>query len=321
MIKVKRRKEDKIKLNKKISLRFFKEHKRITTCLIVVFVLVGSFLTINYGRYVKDIIEVYYLRTKNFYFTSDKLTIHGKDYEINPWGGTTNYNLSISMSSLLNSLKGTDTDIIYDLSCSTDNNVECYINTPGVTMVERTIKSEDNADNFIITIAPKSGVTLHDGDKVSVVVTAKSKSPYIEELSATFNLIIGNYGINYEIEDTPGNVYLDAIVSNTLDTSRAEITLTINDPSIVIDMSTNILEDPNTRYETELTYDYKDDDGDGVIDDDATKHNYIKKITFVVEPKSSIMVRYYKKIPSNNYSYVNGDTNQPVISFDKRIIE
>ena len=121
MIKVKRRKEDKIKLNKKISLRFFKEHKRITTCLIVVFVLLGSFLTINYGRYVKDIIEVYYLRTKNFYFTSDKLTIHGKDYEINPWGGTTNYNLSISMSSLLNSLKGTDTDIIYDLSCSTSN--------------------------------------------------------------------------------------------------------------------------------------------------------------------------------------------------------
>lgn len=318
---MRRRKEDKIKLKKKISFKFFKEHKRITTCLIVVFILLGSFLTINYGRYVKDIIEVYYLRTKNFYFSSDKLTIHGKSYEINPWGGTTNYSISISMSSLLNSLKGTDSDIIYDLSCSTDGNVDCFIGAPGTTTVERTIRSEDNSDNFVVNIAPKSNVNLHDGDRVSVNVTAKSKAPYVEELSATFILVIGNYGINYEIEDKAGNVYFDSIVTNTLDTSRAEVTLTITDPSVVIDMSNNILDVDSTTYETSLSYDYKDDDEDGNLDNDATQHNYIKSITFVLEPKSSIMVRYYKKIPSNDYTYVNGDSEAPIVSFSHRIIE
>lgn len=314
-------KEGKVKLNKRISFKFFKEHKKLVTCVIVAFVLLCSFVTINYGRYVKDIIEVYYLRTKNFYFSSDKLTIHGKNYEINPWSGTTNYELSISMSSLLNSLKGTDSNIIYDLSCSTDGKVDCYIGTPGSTNVERTINNVNHSDNFIVNISPANGVKLQDGDRVSVDVKAVSKSPYIEELTATFVLVIGNYGVNYEIEDTPGDIYFDAIVTNTLDTSKAKITLEITDPAVALDMSNNILTVDTTTYETGLSYDYKDDNEDGVIDSDATKHNYIKKISFIVEPKSSMMVRFYKKIPSKNYSYINGDENQPVVSFTKEIIE
>lgn len=318
---MKRRKEDKLKLSKKFSLTFFKEHKKITTCVIVVFILLGSFFTIHYGRYVKDIIEVYYLRTKNFYFSSDKLTIHGKSYEINPWGGTTNYELSISMSSLLNSLKGTNSDVSYQLSCEADGKVICYMDSPGTTSVERTIKVEDHSDNFVVTIAPANGVTLRDGDKVSVTVVAKSISPYEEELKATFVLVIGNYGINYEIEDSPGSVYFDSIVTNTLDTTKASVTLTIMNPSVVIDMSNSILTMDTTTYETELSSDYKDDNGDGQIDNDATQHNYIKKITFLVEPKSSVMVRYYKKIPSNNYSYISGDASTPVVSFEKEMLE
>lgn len=317
---MKRRTEDKIKINKKISLTFFKEHKKITTCVIVVFILLGSFFTIHYGRYVKDIIEVYYLRTKNFYFTSDKLTIHGKNYEINPWGGTTNYELSISMSSLLNSLKGTDTDIVYQLSCDTDGKVVCYMDSPGTTSVERTIKTDDHSDNFVITIAPQNGVTFRDGDKTSVTVTAKSISPYVEELKATFVLVIGNYGINYEIEDSPGSVYFDSIVTNTLDTSKAQVTLTITDPAVVIDMNNAILNVASTSYETEVSYDYVDADGDGVLDADATEHNYIKKITFIVEPKSSVLVRYYKKITSEDYSYTSGDDKTPIVSFEKETI-
>ena len=59
-------------LKRIIKFNSLKNHKKIMVSLIVVIAFLGFFLTINYGRYVKNIIEVYYLRTKNFYFNSDK---------------------------------------------------------------------------------------------------------------------------------------------------------------------------------------------------------------------------------------------------------
>lgn len=318
---MKRRSEKKSKSKNFVFLRFFQEHKKIATCLILAFVFLGSFFVVNYGRYVKDVIEVYYLRTKNFYFTSDKLTINEKKYEIKPWGGTSDYELSISMSSLLNSLKGTNSNISYSLSCETDGKVDCFFEIPGTTEVERTIATETHSDNFVVTVSPKNGVRLKDGDKISVKVVANSISPYKEKLSANFILIVGNYGINYEIEDKVGNIYFDSIVTNTLDTTKAKVTLTITDPSVVIDMSNNILNVGTTTITEAMEKDYKDSNNDGILDSDATEHVYVKSVTFILEPKSSLMVRFYKKIPSRNYSYVNGDGTQPIVSFSRELIE
>jgi hypothetical protein len=291
------------KLKKGLSFNFFKRHKKIAVCLVIGLGSLGFFFALNYGRYVVDIVEIYYLRSQNFYFSSDKLTITNKTYEINPWGGKTSYDINISMSSLLNSIKGTTENITYDLTCTGDSKVDCYFDTLGTTTTRRTILTDTHSDNFIVTVIAKEGVTFLNGEKVSVQVKATSVSPYKEELSATFELVIGDYGLNFEIEDEPGNVYFDALVTNTLDVDASKITLKIKNQhinDIIFDMTNPIMQNPTFTYETT------------VISGDS----FITEVSFVLEPKSSLMVKFYKKKKSKDYSYVLGDlTIDPVLDY------
>jgi hypothetical protein len=297
------RKREKVKLKKNAFFRFFQVHKKLATMLVIGVGFVGFFFTINYGRYVKDVIQMFSLRSQNFYFSSDKLTIHGKTYEVNPWSGTDAYPIPISMSSLLNSIKGTTENITYDLTCTGDSKVDCYFDTLGTTTTRRTILTDTHSDNFIVTVIAKEGVTFLNGEKVSVQVKATSVSPYKEELSATFELVIGDYGLNFEIEDEPGNVYFDALVTNTLDVDASKITLKIKNQhinDIIFDMTNPIMQNPTFTYETT------------VISGDS----FITEVSFVLEPKSSLMVKFYKKKKSKDYSYILGDlTIDPVLDY------
>ena len=296
-----RERKDKVSEKKnRLFFSFFKKHKSLSICLIAALLMLGSFLVINYSRYVKEIVQVYYLRTKDFYFNSDKLTIVGKTYEINPWGGTTSYDIPVGMNSLLNSIKGASSNILYTVSCTADSRVDCYIDTPGTTSMDRTLNSESHVDNFNVTVKPKTGVTLADGDRIRVDIRAEATSPYSEVLEATFYLVVGNYGLNYEIEDVPGRIYFDCIITNTLDTTTAKVKLSISDISKVsIDMDNNILS-AQTTTTTTTTY---------------NGYNYIDTITFNIAPKSSWMVRYYKSNPNLNYSF-NG-TGTPIVGFQR----
>lgn len=305
------------KIKKIINSKFVREHKKLCIGLVVCLCFLGLFVTVNYGRYVKNVIEVYYLRTQNFYFNSDKLNINGKEYEIKPWEGNLPHDINISMNSLLNSLKGTTEDIKYNVSCSSDKNVDCFIvevkgdGTENVvdSVQERTILASSNLDNFVIRVSPKSNVEFKEGDKVKVSVKAQSTFPYKEELSADFILIIGNYGISYLIEDVPGEVYFDVIVTNTLDSKTAAITLDITDLSLVsIDMTNSILNNPATDIVTaKYTIDGK-------------QYDYIKKISFDLAPMSSMMVRYFKANKNENYSYsVTEESGTPIVAMTKEI--
>lgn len=293
---MKRKETTKNERKKRVAFSFFKKHKALSVSLIIIAAAVASFLVVNYGRYVRDIIQVYYLRTKNFYFNSDKLTIRGKNYQINPWDGTEPYTININMNSFVNSLKGTEDNIVYDAECIADENSVCYFNTMGTTTQRRTIYSSNHTDNFVVTVALKNGVDPDDINEVSVTIKASSISPYEEELKATFNLIIGDYGVGYKIEDEAGRLYMDVLVSNATPNDIYKFVLEISDVSkYSIDMSNNILSASGTT-----------------IVEDSQKN--IKRIEFNVEPKSSMMVRYFKSNTDENNSYPNESGNPPVIS-------
>ncbi len=295
-----KRKEKVSEKKNRLFFGFFKKHKSLSICLIAALLMLGSFLVVNYSRYVKEVVQVYYLRTKNFYFNSDKLTITGKSYEINPWGGTTKYDITINMNSLLNGIKGASSSITYTASCSADSRVDCYIGTPGQTSENRTITYDSHTDDFKVSVMPKSGVNLQDGDRIRVDIVAESTSPYVERLEATFYLIVGNYGLNYEIEDEAGRIYFDSIITNTLETRVAKVKLTISDVSKVsIDMDNNILSIDSTATTTTAYEGF----------------NYINTVTFNIEPKSSWMVRFYKNDPNRNYSFTGEGT--PIVSFEE----
>ena len=48
-------------------------------------------------------------------------------------------------------------------------------------------------------------------------VVATSTSPYRKKLVGSFKLVVGYYGLSYEISDKVGSPYLEAKVTNTLD--------------------------------------------------------------------------------------------------------
>lgn len=264
----------------KLNLDFLKNHKKIMFSLVAVITFLSFFLAINYGRYVKDIIEVYYLRTQNFYFNSNKLTIHGKEYEIYPWSAVDPYSIDIQMTSFLNSLKGTSSDVLYEVTCEADERVDCIIDN--INNTDRVISVDTKTDNFSVKIQKKNTLELKDGDRIPVTITAKSKKPYVETLSATFIFVIGDYGINNNIENVPGNIYFDSVITNTLADEKAIVTLKIRDiTKASFDMSSSVFN----------IVEAKDIKKDG---------DYINEITFEVEPKSSMMVRFYKKSNFNN---------------------
>ncbi len=113
-------------------------------------------------------------------------------------------------------------------------------------------------------------------------------------------MVVGNYGLNYEIEDVSGRIYFDCIITNTLDTTTAKVKLAITDISKVsIDMDNNILSIGTTTTTTTAYNGY----------------NYIDSVTFNIAPKSSWMVRYYKSNPNLNYSYTG--VGSPIVSFQR----
>jgi hypothetical protein len=299
---MKRKETTKNPTKKRFSFSFFKKHKALSVSLIILSAAVASFLVVNYGRYVKNIIEVYYLRTKNFYFNSDKLTINGKTYQINPWSGTVPYSINISMNSMLNSLKGTNNNITYDVSCEGRDGAICYFETMGTTLTHRTITKESHADNFTVTVVKDANVQLKNGDEVEVTITATSTSPYEETLTATFILKIGDYGVNYSIEDNYGSLYLDSLVSNTLPTDTVRVKLEIVQPTLLsFDMSNMILD----RDTTQVSY------------STINGYQYITAVTFDVNPKSSMMVRFFKADSTQNYSYSGEASITPQVRFTR----
>jgi len=307
---MKRKETTKNSTKKRIAFSFFKKHKSLTLSLVIIIMAVGSFLVVNYGRYVKDLVHVYYLRTKNFYFNSDKLTLLGKTYQINPWSGSTPYDIDINMSSLLNSIKGSDSDINYTVSCAasddyrTDNplhgNVKCALSNNTQTE-NRVIYASSHTDNFVVTVSLLNGIRPSPGDEFYVDITATATSPYEETLKARFVLVIGEFGVDYKIEDEPGRLYADSIVSytypdedpNTSIRVRLEITDT---DKFSIDMNNIILNDPETVKEY-----------------DSARN--IKAIVFNVKTRSSMAVRFYKNDSSVSYSCIG--TNCPNITFSR----
>jgi len=287
---------------KRFSFSLFKKHRALSVSLIIFATAVASFLVVNYGRYVKDIIQVYYLRTKNFYFNSDKLTITNKTYQINPWSGTVPYQININMNSMLNSLKGTNSNITYDVRCVAKNGSICYFDTMGTTQVSRTITKESHADNFTVTVVMDNNAHPNNGDEIEVDIIAVSTAPYEEELSGVFILKIGDYGVNYSIEDNYGSLYFDSLVSNTLPTDTVRVKLEIVNPSLVsMDMSNMVLDRPTTQ----ITY------------STINGYQYITGVTFDVNPKSSMMVRFFKADSSQSYAYAGEASITPQVRFTR----
>ena len=149
-------------------------------------------------------------------------------------------------------------------------------------------------------------------------------SPYKKKLRGVFALVVGYYGLSYEIDDSRNSPYLITRITNTLDyyivktafgdytvgsqidiptyqslsetdkqkCASAIITLRFNPNVILLDMTSENYQNA-FNIETERINNY----------------DYIKAFSFKIDAMSSNNIKFYKKNVSNNYSYPGQNAN------------
>ena len=281
--------------------------------IIIILVLALCFITLvsAFGRYVLNGINNFFVRTREFYFYSDKLKENSPIYQIDNWTGIDPYTITVNMNSMENNLKKATYDISYDITYECTSNATCQLSkTSGI------IPATSNSDYFNLVITPNTGLTT--GDKVTVVITATSSSRYTKTLSARFTLVVGQESLSYEIVDSESNQYLDLNITNTLSYYKVETAFDSYNVGDRIDVDTYLtLSDANKAkcYSALITLSF--DPNEVLLDMTNTNYlnaisttttnidgsNYINSMTFKVEPISSAVVRFYKIDVSKDYTY------------------
>jgi hypothetical protein len=300
-----------------------KEKYKIIKLIISICIL---FCTISFilifGRYVTNSINNFFIRTKDFYFNSDKLSEGNSSiYQIDNWSGVDDYVITINMNSRKNNIKAVDYDIEYDISYTCSDNAICQL-----SKTEGIIYANTNSDYFNLTITPNGQLKI--GDKVVVEIEAKSKKKYIKTIRGKFTLVVGKEMISYQITDSQQSPYMELRITNTLSyynvnesfgeygvgdkiDSDTYLNLSDNEKSKCYSALVTIEFDPK-----EILFDitnelYKEASNiETTVIDGMT---YVKAITFSIDVSSSRDIRFYKVDVSKNYTYPDGNGTSSVV--------
>ena len=289
-------------------------------CVIIIFF--GSGIT--FGRYAYTEIKNFYYNTQKFYFNSDKLSDSGTIIEMTNWSGVGQYAITFNMNSYANNNLSSDVDIYYDISYNCSTNVNCDI----VDDIESSMISKvTNVDSFTIIITVPTENILKDKDVVELNVEVTSTSPYKKTLKGTFRLIVGHYGLSYEIDDSKDSPYLEVRITNTLDYYTVNEAFGSYDIGTQLDINTyqSLTEEQKEKCSSamiELTFDPKkvllDMTSEEYRNASLVKttvinnYEYINFITFSIDALSSKQVKFYKIDTSKDYSYPNISNNSVI---------
>ena len=304
---------------KKIRVKKISKSKKII--IILFFCLLLITLSITFGRYVYNRVLDFYFSSKNFYFESDKLTMDGAFYSLDYWNGVDPYTIVVNLNSFRNNNLKTDNDITYQVDYECSSTTLCTS-----TKDNGVIYSSNNTDSFVVTMTPNT--TFNDGDSVNINIKSTSVSPYKKELSATFRLVVGKYGLSHEIVDSKNSPYLELNVTNTLNyytVKKAFLDYAVNDR---VDEGTyNTLSDENKENCVSAIITVSFDPNIIYIDNNSTvylnsydretvkinNYDYINKFTFKMDSSSSSLVKFYKRDVSKDYS---NDSNIITVSYE-----
>lgn len=297
-----------------------KTYQKKQIIIILIILLCSLSFVIVFGRYVTNSVNNFFLRSKEFYFYSDKLSEKRDVFQVDNWSGVDDYTIIVNMNSRKNNIQVATYDIAYDISYTCSNNAICQLSkTSGI------ISKEDNTDSFNLTITPNT--QLKTGDKVTVEIEATSKTSYTKTIKGKFTLVVGKENLTYQITDKPNNPYMDLRITNTLsyyivdeafggyaqkdkididtylelsDQDKAKcysnvVTMAFDPNKILIDITNE-----NYQKATNITT--------TVID----QKSYINSITLPIDAISSADIRFYKKDTSQDYTYPNSNSESVV---------
>ncbi len=291
-------------------LNRIKKYKKKQLILIIVLLICISSLVSIFGKYVTNSINDFFLRSKEFYFYSDKLSDNTSVYQIDNWPGVGDYTLTINMNSRKNNIRAVDYDIGYNITYTCSDNAICQLDkTSGI------IPANTNSDTFVVTITPNRQLTT--GDKVEVEITAKSDSQYKKTLKGKFTLVVGKENLTYDITDSAQSPYLDLSFTNTLtyyNVREAFDSYSVNDKIDYTDYL-NLTEDKKRKcYSAIATINFNP--GDVLLDMTSSNYSkatnigttvidgktYVNRLSIEIDAISSIDLRFYKVDSSRNYT-------------------
>ena len=299
-------------------------YKKIIWLGIITIVFLG--IGTSFGLYAFREVRNFYFATKKFYFKSDKLTEEGAVYKIENWAGVGSYPVTINMNSYENNNLYSEEDIDYDISYNCSTNVTC---SSVDNKTNGTILASNNSDSFTIVISVPTNTKFNTGDKVSLEVTANSTSPYRKKLSATFTLVVGQYGLSYSIEDKVNSPYLDVRITNTLDYYVVKEAFDGYEVGSKIDVTDYLNLDSENKNKcasaiitlkfdpNKVLLDMTNKNYLSAIDTNTVKINnydYINELSFKIDALSSEMVKFYKVDTSLDYTYPNGIDDSSIVT-------
>jgi len=288
-------------------------YKKKQIIIILAILLCAVSFVVVFGRYVTNSINNFFLRSKEFYFFSDKLSEETSVFQIDNWSGVDDYTLIINMNSRKNNIQVASYDISYDINYTCSDNAICQL-----SKTSGTISKEDNTDSFNLTITPNT--QMKTGDKVIVEVKATSKTSYTKTIKGKFTLVVGKENLTYQITDEPDNPYMDLRITNTLSYYIVDEAFGTHAAKDKIDIDTYLAlsdEEKAKCYSSIVTIDF--DPNEILIDITSESYqnatnvttrsingkNYIESITLPIDAISSADLRFYKVDTSKDYTYPN----------------
>lgn len=290
--------------------------------IIILSLIILSFLSfvIIFGRYVTNTINNFFVRSKEFYFYSDKLSEKNSVYQVDNWSGVDDYVFTVNMNSNNNNIEVATYDIGYEITYKCSDNAICQLSKTSGTILAST-----NSDSFNITVTPNT--QLSTGDKVSIEVEVKSTAPYKKTLKGKFTLVVGKEKLSYQITDNEQSPYMILSMTNTLSYYNIKEkfgTYSIGD-KIDIDTYLGLTDEEKQKCYSaiakiefdpkEILFDVTNSAYSDAIEITTTKidgKTYINGFTIKIDAISSREIRFYKVYVDKNYTYPNKNNNSIV---------
>ncbi len=298
-------------MHKKKAAKSKYRKKQLLIILVVLMALIS--LVVILGRYITNSINNYFLKSKEFYFESDKLSEDGTTLQVDNWSGVDDYTITINMNSRKNNIEVATYDISYNINYNCSDNAICNLNKS-----EGIIYASTNTDYFYLTITPNT--QLRTGDKVVVDIEVNSTSEYKKTLKGKFILVVGQENISYQITDEVKSPYLELSITNTLSYYTVRESFGNFNVGDRIDVDTYLsLSDNNKNkcYSGEIKIEFNPKEvlldmtseiynkakniGTTIIDGQT----YINNFTINIDAISSVDIRFYKIDVEKDYTYPN----------------
>lgn len=279
-----------------------KKRKYILTISIALFVFILLNYKFSLAKYVSNSVWDYYLKSKDFYFTSDELSESGKENINNLWDGESAY---FTIKNGINDSVITNYNISYKAECnvlSSNKEAKCTLNGSDKNVFEGILANEEvcinktsdgvDTSGYNKTTCEVNGYTWKnkmankelffdivgeeiENAEVEVIVT--TTSPYQKRLTGKFLLKKDpNLTGNIKMEYNHYTDYDELVVSNSYQEEK-DVTISFDSTKLRID------------YEKDKIVSYDTDD-----------NSYIKKI-YITLPKKSTQTHKFYKLDSTEY--------------------